>query len=560
VAVGGRVYTQFQSRTGQYVLCLDADTGAEVWRQRVDWLWQIEGAYPGPYATPTWHAGRLYYATPTGLVGCLDAADGRTLWSVDVRKQFRGKGTEFGYAATPLIEDGRVIVPVGGPHASVVALDAGNGATVWTAGDDQASYCPVYPITFHGRRRIVAFLRNSLVIHDPVTGKQLWRQELSADYDEHSAWPLFAEPHLLIASPFRVGSRLYRLEESEAGVSGREVWANRELSNDVCSSVLIDGHVYGFDLHQLQASAHRASRGRFKCLDFATGTVRWETDTVGQATVLAADGKLILLNDTGTLMLARVSPTTYEELARARVLDGGLCWTPPTLWHGRLFVRNHSRAVCLFLGRPTDLDPNRALPPAPSPSPWQHFDWTWLLSVEPDHPHDAPSTAELLRWFGWCVFGVFTVAGIVAGLVRLMTRTATWVRAAYATTAFLLGLAGTTVFSSATGVFVITWPASLYVAFRLTLAASLWTEARLAARGVLLLFLVLCYGYYRLCLAVGYVMAWGFLAGFPLAVPAAIAAVRIRHLWLRVLLDGVGFTVYFWASGMLPAWKARWFD
>ena len=255
LVVAGRLYTQFQTRTGMYAICLDAETGAEVWRQRLDWPWQPGGNYPGPYATPTWSAGALYYATPTGLVGCLDASTGRERWAANVCQKFKGRGTEFGYAATPLVEDGKVILPVGGPGASVVALDAATGSTVWAAGDDPASYCPAYPITFRGRRLVVGLLCNSLVAHDLTTGERLSRQELSAGYDEHSAWPLYAEPHLFIASPFRLGSSLYRLEDTKAGNTLKPVWVNRELSNDVCSSVLVDGHIYGFDLRELQASA-----------------------------------------------------------------------------------------------------------------------------------------------------------------------------------------------------------------------------------------------------------------------------------------------------------------
>src|SRR5205809_269594 len=43
VAVGDRVFTQFQSRSGQFVVCLDADSGAEIWSERVDWPWQPAG-------------------------------------------------------------------------------------------------------------------------------------------------------------------------------------------------------------------------------------------------------------------------------------------------------------------------------------------------------------------------------------------------------------------------------------------------------------------------------------------------------------------------------------
>ena len=434
-----------------FVTALDADTGAEIWRERVDWPWQSGGAYPGPYATPTWHTGRLYYATPTGLVGCLDAADGQSLWSVNVRKKFKGKGTEFGYAATPLIEGGRVILPVGGPGASVVALDPKDGSTVWAAGDDEASYCPAYPITFRGRRLIVAFLHNALALHDAATGERVWKQDVSANYDEHSAWPLYAEPHLFIASPFRIGAQLFQLDAIENGITARSVWLNTHLSNDVCSSFFVGGHVYGFDLQQSQASTHRSSRGRFKCLDFLTGKVVWETDKVGHATVLAADGKLILLNDTGTLILAQANPDAYEELARTKVLDGGLCWTPPTLSRGRLFVRNHSRAACVFLRAPATLDPNRPLAPPPDQGP--RFDWFRLLSREPEFPHDAPTLRDVARWFVWCLglFGVAVVVASAVGLAAKITRRSRpglWFRVTFAATAFVLGLIGTTLFST----------------------------------------------------------------------------------------------------------------
>jgi outer membrane protein assembly factor BamB len=565
VIADGRAYTQIQSRTGQFVIALDAATGAEVWRTRVDWPWQPAGEYPGPYATPTLYERRVYYSTPAGLVGCLAAADGREEWSVNVREKFQGKGTEFGNAATPLVEAGRVYLPVGGPDASVVALDAITGATVWAAGEDPASYCPALPITVDGRRLIVAYMRNCIVAHDATTGARVWRTELSADYDEHAAWPLYREPDLLICAPFKSGSRLFRLGAAEP----RPVWASKALSNDVCSSVLVGGHVFGFDLQQLQASANRTSRGRFKCLDFATGSVRWETDRVGHATVLAADGKLALLTDTGTLILARANADFYEELARAKVLDGGIGWTPPAIWNDRLFVRNQSRAACVYVGPASGLDTSTAVAaPVPTGEP---FDWGRLLTREPEFPHDAPTPMELARWFLWCVAGVFGGAALVGGLVWLTVRllhgprATAWAGGVFVAATVLIGLAGTTVFSAWADAFVLTWPATLYAVFRLTLAVVVWAEARpgqwrrrLAARAAVLLLLAVCYGYYRLCVEVGYVMACGFLAGFLPAAPAAVVAARSNRRWVRVLADVAGFGIYFWASGLLPGWKDRW--
>jgi outer membrane protein assembly factor BamB len=114
VIAGNRVFMQYQTAAGQFLICLDAETGATLWETRYDWAWQPGGAYPGPYASPTWHDGKVYYTSPAGIVGCMDATSGASLWSFDVVSKFEGKGCDFGYAATPLVEDGRVVLPVGG--------------------------------------------------------------------------------------------------------------------------------------------------------------------------------------------------------------------------------------------------------------------------------------------------------------------------------------------------------------------------------------------------------------------------------------------------------------
>ena len=560
VVAGGRAFTLFQTNTGMFLIALDADTGAEVWRARVDWPWQPGGMYPGPYASPTWHAGRVYYATPTGKVGCVDATDGSVMWTVDVRTKFGSQGTEFGFASTPLVEEGRVILPVGGPGAAMVALNASDGSTLWKSGDDPASYCPAFPITLDGRRLVVGFLRNTLVMHDPTTGERVWRERLSSSYDEHAAWPLFDGRHLLVASPFRIGSQLFRFSKSDAGVSGKTIWAGRQLSNDVCSSLLLDGSIYGFDLHQSQASTHRTSRGMFKCLELATGKLRWETDAIGQATPLSVDGKLLLWSETGTLILARANAERYEELARAKMLSGGgMCWAAPALCGKRLFVRDHQRAMCIYLGAASEIDPaRRTASPVISES---RFDWSRLLPREPEFPNDAPTAVELARWFAWCI-GAFIAALAFAILIRACGFQWNY-GVVFAAIAFAFGVVGTTALGAWADTFALTWPVSLYVAFRGVVwlgvnRVSVGWRYQVAARLGLVLFAGLCYGYYRLCLAVGFAMAWGFLAGFLPAAPFAVFAAKAKRRGLRWPMEVIAFAVYFWSSGLIPGWKAMW--
>lgn len=86
--MGDRVYTQVQSLSKQEVLCFDANTGETVWSHRYGWPYDPAGMYPGPRATPTWRDGRVFFAGPCGLVGCLDAATGRPIWSLNVTETF----------------------------------------------------------------------------------------------------------------------------------------------------------------------------------------------------------------------------------------------------------------------------------------------------------------------------------------------------------------------------------------------------------------------------------------------------------------------------------------
>jgi hypothetical protein len=599
-AAGNRVYTQTQTLTAQNVVCLDADTGRPVWEHRYDWPYEAAGMYPGPRATPTWRDGRVYFAGPSGLVGCLNADDGQLLWQVDVNERFAGQGTDFGYACSPVIEDGKVVLPVGGKGASVVALDTRDGSTVWTAGSEPASYCPVLPVTFRGNRCVVAFLQNVLQVFDLKTGRLLGGTVCSTGYDEHAAAPLYGEPYLLVARPFQSGADCYRLAVKPAGreASGNDgdkdaaepsfsmdlAWHTRSLSNDTASSVLVEGYVYGFDLRDVQAKSHRPSRGEFKCLEFATRNVLWETDQVGHATIVVADGKLILFNDRGELILARATPNRYEELARTAIFKGEICWTAPALHGGRLYLRSPTRAACVYLGQPERLDASRRrlARPASETVPSGGIDLAALVGGERQYAFDPADAKELRSWFAFSLLGVFVPAAALAVVARRIAGTRLF-RTTQADSprvgwsmfwgaAFVLGAVATPVFNRVTGSFIFTWPVCLLVAQQVALNTVVRSarpsedgEPRVgdtwwSAAAVLALFGT-CLAYFLICRRLSLPTEWMFLMGFlpswPLTVPAAYRFRRGVRSCEGLLWTLAGFTAFFWSVGAILIWRIR---
>lgn len=581
VVIGNRLFTQTQALK-QTVECRDTENGALIWRHHYDWAYESAGMYPGPRATPTWYQGRVYFAGPEGHVGCLDAANGKLLWQTNVNERFGGRGTSFGYSCSPLLEDGKVILPVGGEGASVVALDAEDGSTVWTSGDEPASYCSALPFDYQGRRCVVTFLQNALALFDLAAGKQLGTYPYSSGYDEHAAAPLYREPYLFAASPFRAGAVCYRLdtvepesaEEGPARIDLVPAWNYRRFSNDTASSVLVNGYVYGFDLREAQAKAQRPSRGTYKCLDFATGDVLWETDQIGHATVLAADGKLYLFVDTGELILARATPDRFEELGRTQVFQGEICWTAPALCDGRLYVRSPTQLACVYVGRPEDLDEEQleTARPASSGPASRRFDLAWFVGAEREYLFDPADAQELWLWFRYCLI-VLGLAAIAAALPYPVTRIS-WpdaaprtARVTFWTVAFLLGILGTPIFNRWAGTFIFTWPVCLFIAHQVAVNTVVWSNQsptpRRAQFWSLLaaaFFLAVCLAYYLVCRRLSLATEWAFLLGFLpswlIAVPTAYRFRQGVRLFSDLLCVLLSFALFFGAAGAVLIWKA----
>ena len=78
---GGRIYTQGNDQDQDSVWCLDAATGAQVWRHAFAAKLDPKYYAGGPSSTPTIHDGAVYTLSKRGLIHCLDATTGAVRWS-----------------------------------------------------------------------------------------------------------------------------------------------------------------------------------------------------------------------------------------------------------------------------------------------------------------------------------------------------------------------------------------------------------------------------------------------------------------------------------------------
>ncbi len=577
--VGDLAYTQYQNALGQYVICLERDTGQTVWETRVGAPYELVGIYPGPRSTPAVFKGAVYYTTPDGEVGSLDAGTGTRRWSKPLQEGLKGSGTEFGYAASPIIADQRLYLPVGGPRASVVALAIPSGEVAWQSGSEPASYCSSYPVTLKGQPLLVSYLQNHLVIQDRTTGRQLWQTELSVGYDEHSCMPVYREPILVVSAPFQAGSTAYQLEwkptdpaqpsSAVPELSVKQLWHQPKFSHDVDSATVVGETIYGFDVRDPQSKAHRPSRGEFRAVNITDGKILWSTKALGQSNIVAVGNDLLLLNDAGELIRIRADATQSIERGRVKLFEDEVCWTPPALSSGVLLVRSHSRAIAVRVGpAPTLTGP--ALPLAARPRRWfpSLFGLSaLLLQGEREHPFMRPERDELLRWFTACLaVAVFPLLLFVFTGKRVdtvpdcPTRQLHWTLLATA----MLGIFATPALNWLDPTrFSFTWPVTLYAVFQSAILASVEAsrtpENRATLRQSYLTgagWLVTCIAFFLLLRQASLPHEWGFLIGFIPAAPLAIwaawlatsGAVRIG-VAVMILL---GYSAGFWGSILAP--------
>jgi outer membrane protein assembly factor BamB len=316
VIVQNRVILFHRVGAEEVVESFEASTGAPQWRFAYPTTYRDDfGFDEGPRAVPVVANGRVYTFGAEGRLHAIDLATGTRVWEVDTQQAFHPRRGFFGRAGSPVVEDGRVIANIGGSAdgGGIVAFDAADGEVLWQATKHEASYSSPVSASFGGRPRVLFFTRDGLLGLDPTDGRVAfdleWRSR--SDSSVNAASPVVAGDRVFISATYGTGAALLRVRDDRL----EQIWANDDtLSNHYATSVHRDGILYGFHGRQEFGPSLRA-------VDLATGTVRWSEEQFRAGTVTLAGDRLLVLRESGELVLAEATPEAYRPLARAQILS-----------------------------------------------------------------------------------------------------------------------------------------------------------------------------------------------------------------------------------------------
>jgi outer membrane protein assembly factor BamB len=364
----GRLFVAERYDDQARVTCRDAATGAETWH--FDYPTDFVDRYGydgGPRAGVVVDGDRVYAYGSEGMLHCLRVSDGSLLWKVDTRAAYNVVQNFFGVASAPKVEGDWLLVPVGGsppgPDPSdfrdlkgngtgLVAFDKHTGKERYRSTDELASYSSPVVTTIDGRRRGFYWARHQLVGFDPATGKVEFRFPWRSRSLEsvNAANPVVVGDTVLLTECYGAGSVLLRLKPGGCEVVWKDDPGDRRkrLECHWNTPIHVDGYVYG-------SSGRHSNEAELRCVELATGKVMWREPRLLRSSLLLMDRHFVVLTESGQLLLVKVNPERYEEVARMGLARNNVLlhqfpyWAAPVLSHGRLYVRGERRLTCLEL-------------------------------------------------------------------------------------------------------------------------------------------------------------------------------------------------------------------
>jgi outer membrane protein assembly factor BamB len=346
VVENGVLYTMYGKRREEVVVAANAETGQTLWEHASPMTFNSDAPEMGngPYACPLIVGDRLFTAGVAGKLQCFDKKTGRLQWTQELWERHQGSRLMYGYSSSPIAFRDLVIVPVGGPGKSVMAFKQADGSIAWNQLDFGNVYSSPVLINVGGLEQLATLMDGYLIAVNPHNGDLQWQIPFKANYSIAVATPLWSPQDnlLFISSEYDGGAKVIELQRSGLQTKANELWSNIRFRLHHGNAMRIGEAIYF-------SSGGKGSQPILSAVEARSGKTLWQERSIGKATFVWADNKLITLDGDGTLMIAYPSPQGFRIAAKHAFLNS-VAWTPPTLVGTRLYLRDRLTMMAVDLG------------------------------------------------------------------------------------------------------------------------------------------------------------------------------------------------------------------
>ena len=285
------------------VLCLDRNTGKEVWRDSAATKIPHEGAHNDndfASASPTTDGERLYCWFGSAGLFCY-SLDGQKLWQRELGEV--PVGSSLGEGCSPVVHDDKlVIVRDHSGQSSIEVLDAKSGETLWQKDrDEDNAWATPLVIEHSGKTQVITAASNYVRSYDLDNGDIIWQCDgLTGNV---IPCPVVDGDSVICMSGYKGYSALAIPMTETGDISGSEkiLWKIDRGTPYIPSPLLYDGLLY----------FNQSNQSILTCLDSNTGEVAFGPKRIGQlsnlyASPVGASGRVYMVGRGGkSLVLQR---------------------------------------------------------------------------------------------------------------------------------------------------------------------------------------------------------------------------------------------------------------
>ena len=343
VVAGSRVYVFSRQDEQEVVSAIDLDSGKLLWKDSYDTPYMMNPAAvshgKGPKSTPVLQGGKLYTLGISGILSCYDTKTGKPQWRKEFSKQFKATSPFYGSAMSPIVDNGLLIVHVGGHDAgALIAFDAETGELKWSWKGDGPGYASPIAVELSGLRQIVTQTQKFIVGISAANGELMWQIPFETEYSQNSVTPV-AYKNTLIFSGIDKATMAVKVIKRDGKWATEQVWQNPQVSMYMNSPVITGDYLFGL--------SHKR-KGQFFCLDARTGETLWTSEgREGEnAAMLSAGETLFLLTNDAELIVAKNNAKRFEQLKKYRVAESPT-WAHPAIIGNRILIKDASTLALL---------------------------------------------------------------------------------------------------------------------------------------------------------------------------------------------------------------------